>query len=223
MSNTLQPLLHRIQEEAARGEMGIDLPVYQSVGRDPTVPVLLGSGSLEARIGVFGRDPGRREIELGEPFIGKGGQLVRQGLHRAWHGSELPDLQSSIEVGRRIFWGNTVPYKPLGNKAWSVKIKRRFVDAIRELLVHHWNGHELLTLGNVAFDWFRLAAPELKPVLAEFWERPDRYEASLEVQLDGKSLRLHPLPHPSPLNARWYPLFPGLLDARLKSLDWRGS
>ena len=30
-----------------------------------------------------------------------------------------------------------------------------------------------------------------------------------------KPLTIAPLPHPSPLNQRWYPLFPGLLAARL--------
>ena len=52
------------------------------------------------------------------------------------YGGELPDLDTSIEVGRRVFWANTVPYKPIGNKAWSVRVKRRFVPYIRELL---WN------------------------------------------------------------------------------------
>jgi uracil-DNA glycosylase len=221
--STLQPLLRRISEEASLGQMGIDVEVYQSAGREPTEPVLLGTGSLDARIGVFGRDPGRREIELGEPFIGRGGQLVREGLYRACHGVKMPDLEASIQVGRRIFWGNTVPYKPIGNKAWSVRIKRRFAPSIRELLVKHWRGNELLTLGNIAFDWFRLAAPELKPILQAFWQRPDRYEASLELEIDGKAIRLHPLPHPSPLNARWYPLFPALLDSRLRDLGWSGS
>ena len=87
-------------------------------------------------MGIFGRDPGRTEIELNEPFIGKGGQLVRAGLYRAAEvGGELPDLDTSIEVGRRVFWANTVPYKPIGNKAWSVRVKRRFVPYIRDLLV----------------------------------------------------------------------------------------
>ena len=223
MTSSLAPLLGRIQLEAARGDMAIDREVYRSAGREPTEPVLLGSGSLSARLGVFGRDPGRTEVELGEPFIGKGGQLVRAGLSRACGGSSELDLDASLAVGTRVFWGNTVPYKPVGNKAWSVAVKRRFVAPIRELLVEHWEGSELLTLGNMAFDWFRLAAPELKAELRAFWERDDRYEASLEIALSGKRIRLHPLPHPSPLNARWYPLFPALLDARLRALSWSGE
>ena len=199
--------------------MDVDLPVYQAYGKDPTWPILLGSGRLSAPVGLFGRDPGRTEVELGEPFIGKGGQLIRDGLHRARFGSSCPDLAASIQIGRDLFWCNTVPYKPTGNKAWSVAVKRRFLPHIQASLLA-WKGQDLLTLGNVAFDWFRLADKRLKPALVEFWARDDRYQASLEVQLSGKTIRLHPLPHPSPLNARWYPLFPGLLDARLKSLGW---
>ncbi len=215
----MRDLLEAMQAEARLGGMAVDLPVYQAYGKDPTRPILLGSGRLSAPVGLFGRDPGRTEVELGEPFIGKGGQLIRDGLHRARFGTDCPDLAASIEVGRDLFWCNTVPFKPTGNKAWSVKVKRRFLPHIEAALLR-WEGQDLLTLGNVAFDWFRLADKSLKAPLAEFWARPDRYEASLEVQLAGKTFRLHPLPHPSPLNARWYPLFPGLLDARLSSLGW---
>lgn len=221
--SSLVTLLQRIEAEAQLGNMGVDQAVYEEAGRRVTEPVLLGSGSVSAQVGIFGRDPGRTEIELNEPFIGKGGQLVRAGLYRAACGGELPDLATSVAVGSQVFWANTVPYKPIGNKAWSVKVKRRFVPFIRELLVEHWQGHELITLGNVAFDWFRLAAPELKTQLREFWSSEERYSSSLEICLQGKSIRLHPLPHPSPLNAKWYPQFPALLDARLAQLKWTGT
>ncbi|MFW5828109.1 MAG: uracil-DNA glycosylase family protein, partial [Alkalispirochaeta sp.] len=119
-----------------------------------------------------------------------------------------------------VFWANTVPYKPLGNKAWPVAVKRRFLPFIRELLVVHWQGHDLITLGNQAFQWFGLAEPRLRPTLREFWLREDRYEASLEVDVAGKSIRLYPLPHPSPLNATWHRRFPALIDSRLQQLGW---
>ncbi|MCB9794994.1 MAG: uracil-DNA glycosylase family protein [Alphaproteobacteria bacterium] len=219
----MAPLLDRIAQEAARGGLDIDRPAYEEAGRDPLEPVLLGSGDLSAPLGFFGRDPGRTEIELGEPFIGRGGRLIRDGLHRAVHGEDAPDLAAACAIGERVFWGNTVPYKPTGNKAWSVSVKRRFVPMIRELLVQRWQGQDLITLGNVAFDWFRLADKQLTEPLREFWEREDRYEASLEIRLAGKRIRLHPLPHPSPLNATWFPRFPGLLDARLQALGWTGE
>lgn len=215
-------LLGRLAAEAARGEMDVDVAAYAEAGIPVTTPVLLGSGTLDAAVGFFGRDPGRHELLLREPFIGKGGQLIRDGLHRAARGGGCPDLAASVDIGRSVFWGNTVPFKPTGNKAWSVKVKRRFVPMVTELLVERWAGRDLITLGNVAFDWFRLADRSLGPVLKGFWARPDRYQASLEVELRGKAIRLHPLPHPSPLNATWYPRFPSLLDARLAALGWRG-
>lgn len=214
----LRAVLAAMAAEAAQGRMDVDLPVYAQAGRDPHQPILLGSGSLAAPVGVFGRDPGRFEVLHAEPFVGKGGQLVRDGMHRATRGGDCPDLAASLEVGRAFFWANTVPYKPTGNKAWSVGVKRRFVPMVQEVLVDHWAGQHLITLGNVAFDWFRLADRGLGPTLKAFWAQPDRYERSLEISLCGKTFWLHPLPHPSPLNATWYGRFPGLLDARLAAL-----
>lgn len=212
--------MERLRREALRGEMDVDLAAYRDAGLEVSEPVLLGSGSLDAELGIFGRDPGRLELVHREPFIGKGGQLIRDGLHRAARGASCPDLAASVEVGRGVFWGNTVPFKPTGNKAWSVKVKRRFLPIIRDLLVDEWRGRTLITCGNVAFEWFGLADPALKPRLKEFWARPDRYEAPLDLDFFGKALRLLPLPHPSPLNATWFKRFPALLDARLRQVGW---
>lgn len=219
----MNDLLERIQAEAAKGDMDVDAPVYRDSGKDPTWPILAGTGDPNARLAVFGRDPGRHEVVHNEPFIGAGGQLVRKALHEAAFGAPCTDLAGSIKAGQRIFWGNTVPYKPAGNKAWSVKVKRRFVPFITELLVDRWQGQHLITLGNVAFDWFRLAEPGLAPLLKDHWAREDRYTSSLTVILAGKAITLHPLPHPSPLNATWYPRFPALVRERLASLDWNGA
>ena len=218
----MQQLLDRIAEEARKGDMTIDFDAYRAAGRDVSSPVLLGSGSTTSRIGIFGRDPGRTEIEIGEPFIGKGGQLVRTALYRASGGEGTPSIEQSVEAGRRVFWGNTVPYKPLGNKAWSTVVKRRFAPFIAELLVEHWTGDRLITLGNQAFEWFALADASLKGLLAEFWRRDDRYEASVAIVLRGKTIRLYPLPHPSPLNATWHKRFPEMMAQRLRQLEWVG-
>lgn len=219
----MKALLAAIAAEAARGEMPIDLPVYEAAGREPTTPVLLGSGSLQGRVGVMGRDPGRHEVIEDEPFIGKGGQLIRQALHQAQFGRDATSLEDFKRAGASCFWANTVPYKPTGNKAWSVKVKRRFLPHIQELLVDRWQGHDLITCGNVAFEWFGLADKSLKPQLKAFWALPDRYERSLGVTLAGKDFMLHPVPHPSPLNATWYKRFPELMSGRLEQLDWSGA
>jgi uracil-DNA glycosylase len=205
---------------SAAPPLGIDLPVYAEAGRDPHAPIVLGSGSLAARVGVIGRDPGRTEVLRGEPFIGAGGRKLRDGLHRAALGGDAPDEAAAIRVGRAVFWANTVPFKPIGNKAWSVPVQRRFAPAMARLVLDLWTGSDLITCGNAAFDWIGLVEPQLAPALAAFWARGDRYEASLALEVRGRALRLHPLPHPSPLNATWYRRFPGLLDARLQALGW---
>lgn len=208
----------RIQAEAARGDMPIDTEVYATAGRPPTDPVVLGSGSLDARVGFFGRDPGRHEVLHGEPFIGAGGRVLRDVLHDRTIGGPAPDVEAARRAGQHLFWANTVPFKPVGNKAWSMKVKRRFSGLIAELLVDHWKGDQLLLLGNVALDWFRIEAPHEKARLATFGKRPERYTESLLITLRGKPITLHPLPHPSPLNARWFRKVPDLLRARLDSL-----
>lgn len=215
-----EALRARIQAEAAKGDMPVDEAVYEAAGRDPTAPIVLGSGSLAARIGILGRDPGRHEIVHAEPFIGAGGRMVRDALHERLHGGPAPDVEAARAAGASLFWCNTVPYKPLGNKAWSMKVKRRFSPFIAELLVDHWAGDQLITLGNVALDWFRIEAPDEKARLAEFGARAERYTESLTVTLRGKAITLHPLPHPSPLNAQWYRKVPELLNARLDALGW---
>jgi len=90
----MEPLRDALRAEAQKGEMNTDFEVYRQYELDPTEPILLGSGSLSARVGLFGRDPGRTEVELREPFIGKGGQHIRNGLHRALHGVDCPDLDA---------------------------------------------------------------------------------------------------------------------------------
>ena len=64
-----------------------------------------------------------------------------------------------------------------------------------------------------------------------FWEREDRYEGELPIiiaaDVGGKEVRkaltLGPLPHPSPLNQRWYARFPELLAARLAKVGERSG
>ena len=210
----------RLRETAERIDLTVDAAIYERHGRDPREPVLLGSGDLTASLGIFGRDPGATEIELAEPFIGSGGQLVRKGLAEALGLPDSADDPRRIDAGGHVFWANTVPYKPVGNKAWSVTVRRRFRPIIADLLANHWQGRDLLTLGNNAFFWFGLDDRLLMQRLTEFWEREDRYEAKINVALSGREITLYPLPHPSPLNARWFKAFPGLLRARLSQIGW---
>ena len=203
---------------------GIDIEVYQRFGKDPLDPVV-APDAPQARIAFFGRDPGRDEVQHGLPFIGSGGQLVRRALYLHRHGKPLPGFEASLEVGRDFFWANTVPYKPVGNKAWSTKVKQRFHPAMRELLIDQWRGDRIITLGREAFLWFGIGQPRAeRERLEAFWEEPEgRFQTSTTVVLKteagrSREFHLHPLPHPSPLNATWYGNFPGLLKTRLEQL-----
>ena len=155
-----------------------------------------------------------------EPLIGAAGKLVRAGVHRWKRGGPPPDFEAERAMGAEVFFSNTVPYKPVGNKAWSVKVKRRFAPMIQHLIAHHWTGSDLICCGNVAFHWFGMVDKALKPALDVHWQLDDRYERPLSIEFAGRKLRLHPLPHPSPLNARWYPHFPALMDACLTRVGW---
>lgn len=223
--------LHQDFIPIARELTGIDLPVYEKYGKNPFEPII-GLGASDVRVAFFGRDPGRDEVRHNLPFIGAGGQKVRATLYRHLYGEALPDFAASVEVGKMFFWANTVPYKPAGNKAWSSKVKKQFQPLVADLLLHTWRGQDIITLGREAFLWFAINQDQtVKARLEEFWECDDRFAASTEMTLtarDGtqRKLYLHPLPHPSPLNATWYKRFPDLLSARLRQLqvstdNWR--
>lgn len=207
----------------AKDLTAIDREVYSTFGVDPLKPII-GRGDPSARIAIFGRDPGREEVRHGIPFIGTGGQKVRRVLHKLLFHHDMPDFQASIDAGKFVYWGNTVPYKPIGNKVWPMSVRRAIQPIIVDLLVHEWRGADILTLGRVAFDWFGLFSTENKALLIDHWNHPKCFERpiSLSICAQGKTkiLRLHPLPHPSPLNAKWSKYFPDMLSERLTALDF---
>ncbi|WP_028081635.1 uracil-DNA glycosylase family protein [Solimonas soli] len=225
MTDTVLSTVQRQAFRAIAADIaGIDKEVYAQYGRDPLEPIV-AHGDRRARLGFFGRDPGRDEVQHLEPFIGAGGQLVRRALYLHRHGQALPDFAASKEIGRHYFWANTVPYKPVGNKAWSTSVKKRFQPLMAQVLVDDWRGTDLIVLGREAFFWFGLNQERgVTQALEAFWAREDRYERSLPVSVRSRAghardITLHPLPHPSPLNATWYGRFPALLAARLQALD----
>ena len=72
----------------------------------------------------------RTRVRLGQPLIGAGGKLVRQGVLRAWQAEGSADLESPGEplqdALRFALLTNTVPNKSPGNKAYSEPVKQRF-------------------------------------------------------------------------------------------------
>lgn len=226
----LPPAQRAAFRQLAEHTPGIDREAYDTFGRDWREPIF-GLGPRDARLCIFGRDPGRTEVEHALPFVGKGGQLVRAALYRHGHGAEaaVPDFTASVAAGREVFWLNTVPYKPVGNRAWSMAVKRRFQPWMAELLLDAWQGREgertVIALGREAFFWFGIAQPaEVGAALDAFWAEGDaRYRRTLRIgyQLGDvtSAITLAPLPHPSPANAVWFARFPGLMHERLTALS----
>ena len=206
----------------ARSLDALDVAAYREFGRDPLQPVI-GVGPAGARICIMGRDPGREEVRLGLPFAGEAGQLLRAGLHTHLHPGAAYSFEAGLQAGAGMFWMNTVPYKPVGNKAWSAGVRTAFQPLMARVLAG-WRGGDVVTLGNEAFAWFALGqSREVRDQLRAFWASGDeRYQRSVEVTLDlagdARTLCLHPLPHPSRANAVWCARFPGLLRERLRTL-----
>jgi uracil-DNA glycosylase len=225
MTANIDRLLAAVRQEADRAEFPIDEPVYHRSGRDPREPILF-AGSLEAPVCILGRDLGKDEVAAGQPLIGAAGRLVRRGLIAAWNpgGAEEPASPGNLPLQQALQYAlltNTVPYKPPRNKAYPEGVRQRFRPFLQELLARYWKGDQVITLGTEAFQWF---APYAATPAFESVGRTDaRFEAAFPCQLPAdesrqvpaKSLRVYPLPHPSPLNQRWFGRFPAMLAHRL--------
>ena len=151
--------------------------------------------------------------------------MVRGGFFQVWQGRRANNPEELQRVCQRLLLTNTVPYKPPENKAYSVKVKQRFRPFIEQLLVFHWQGKQIIPLGTEAFKWF---APYGQPgEVDEFFRGGDRFQSSLELAITAKNsqgktdqrrIKLMPLPHPSPLNKRYYAQFPQMLQQRLADI-----
>ncbi|WP_337173122.1 uracil-DNA glycosylase family protein [Paludisphaera sp.] len=210
-ARTIERLIDEAEAEASREPFPVDEPVYQKAGRDPSRPILF-AGALDAPVAILARDLGRDEVAAAQPLIGAGGKLVRAGIVAA-HGGGEPE-----EALKFALLTNTVPFKPPGNKAYSESVRARFRPYVAELLARFWSGSRVLTLGTEAFRWFEPYAeggtfPESAATDARF---DAEYPCRLPIPGGGdRAVIVAPLPHPSPLNRRWYSRFPEMLARRL--------
>jgi uracil-DNA glycosylase len=198
-----------------------------AVAHGPDLRPVLPRGPRDAAICFVGRDPGEKEAKCGVPFIGESGQRLRNGLLEFYTPSVLPSEQSRLDVGERFFWMSTVPFKPRGNKPWSQRVRVACQPVLLQLMHDQWAGRDVVTFGNEAFFWFGIGQPsETLQKLRAFWAQGDiKYERSIDVPLPGlaRTVCLHPMPHPSPANARWRMRFPELFRQRLSALSVASS
>jgi uracil-DNA glycosylase len=222
----IETLIEQVQQEAKRAEFPIDIPVYKSARLEPTYPVLY-AGNLQSPLCFFGRDLGGDEVHARQPLIGAAGTLVRQGFYQAIHHQKAKSKEDLQTICDRVLLCNTVPYKPPGNKAYATEVKERFRPFIERLLVLHWQGNQIITLGTEAFKWFTPYGA--RGEVNRFFQRSDRYETTLTVNLRAKDdlgmehqslVTLLPLPHPSPLNQTYYERFPQMLQQRLTEVEF---
>lgn len=222
---SITDLIATARREAGAADFPIDEPVYHRAGRDPKDPILI-AGSLDAPVCFVGRDLGKDEVAHAQPLIGAAGRLVRLGVLKARGvpaGSQPrlhsgPPLQEALEY---VLLTNIVPFKPPGNKAYSPAVRRRFRPILEQLLADYWQGHHVITLGTEAFQWFEPYADASE--FARRGKTESRFQTSFQCQLPRhhsagnglKRITVYPLPHPSPLNRRWYDRFPSMLAERL--------
>ena len=220
-------LISQVQQEARREEFPIDVPVYKSANLEPTHPVLY-AGNLQSPLCFFGRDLGKDEVHARQPLIGASGTMVREGFYYAIHKQKAPSREELDKaVCDRVLLTNTVPYKPPGNKAYLMKVKKRFRPFVERLFMFHWEGNQIITLGTEAFKWF--APYGERGEVDSFFRQSDRFENKLTVNLSAtddlgmthqRAISLLPLPHPSPLNQKYYAIFPKMLQKRLEQVEF---
>jgi uracil-DNA glycosylase len=217
----LPSLNSAIRAVAETIEMSIDRETYDRAGRDPFEPILF-AGSLSSPVAFFARDLGRDEVLEGQPLIGGAGRRVRMALYKRTVGSEPSAANNMLnEALTNVLLTNTVPYKPVGNKAYPAAVRKHFRPYVEALLACYWSGNRIITLGREAFFWFESYAG--KEAISEHWGREDRFGSEIECSLSGqfggrtvnKNIIVAPLPHPSPLNAAYLRKFPELLEKRL--------
>ncbi len=197
-SDTLRGLLGAVADEARRAPFDICRDTYTAARRDPHEPILC-AGNLDAPYCAVARELGKDEVLLGEPLIGMSGRRFRRAVHEARIGAAPKSERRFEAVLEHVLITNTVPYRPVGNRAYGRATKERFRPFVERLLAEHWTGDQLLALGQHAFLWF---APYAAPgEVADAWaDREQRFDRTLDVTIRGKHATLHCLPHPSPLS-----------------------
>lgn len=109
-------------------------------------PVLY-TGNIFSDILIVGRDLGKEEVEQGQVFVGKSGGLVREGMKR------LGYLEAADNPAWDYCMTNLVPYKPTGNKCFSLEIRQAFWPIVN-YVVKVVEPDYLVTMGRECAEMF---------------------------------------------------------------------
>ncbi len=186
---------------------GRDLDAYAAANLEADTPIL-GLGPRDAAFAVLGRDPGREELIHRTGFIGASGRKIRDPLVSRWLGVSRPTVEDRLRVGERVYWVNTVPFKPIGNKAWPEPVRAACAPWVRTLLLHGTETADVLAFGQQAVQWFGEDALQHLAGGEAAWGAA--FTHTLTDGTSRRQVRVWSLPHPSPLNVRWAQAFPNL-------------
>lgn len=140
---------------------------------DSATQLVFGDGDVDAEVVFIGEAPGKKEDEMGRPFVGAAGKLLNEML-------------ASIGLERnKVYITNIVKYRPPENRDPSTDEKKAFwpylvrqLDVIKPKLV--------VTLGRHSMDYF---LPTVK--IGQVHGEPQA------VQLGERQQMILPLYHPA--------------------------
>lgn len=135
--------------------------------------LVMGDGNLDAEIVFIGEAPGKKEDELGLPFVGASGKFLNEMLAQA--GMERSD----------VYITNVVKYRPPNNRDPKPAEKKAFMPyLLKQLEIIH--PKVVITLGRHSMEYFLPGA-----IIGDVHGQPHK------VQIDGDELMIIPLYHPA--------------------------
>lgn len=177
---TKQAKLDKIQRDIVANNVCPELS-------DGALSLIMGEGSLDAKVVFIGEAPGRKEDELGRPFVGASGKFLNEML-------------ASINLAREdVYITNIVKYRPPDNRDPRPAEKLEFWPyLVRQLQVIR--PQVVVTLGRHSMEFFLPGGV----TISEVHGQPQ------QVEIDDLSLTIVPLYHPA------YALYNGKIRQTLK-------
>ncbi len=135
--------------------------------------LVIGEGDLDAKIMFIGEAPGKREDELGRPFVGASGKF-------------LEEMLATINLKREdTYITNIVKYRPPNNRDPLPEEKKAFAPfLIRQIQIIEPS--VIVTLGRHSLSFFKADA-----VISKV------HGKTFKVKTSKRELRLLPLYHPA--------------------------
>lgn len=164
-----------MDKEQLINQLAADI-VQSGVGADlakTATQLVMGEGSLDAKIMFIGEAPGKREDELGRPFVGASGKF-------------LDEMIASVGLKREdVYITNIVKYRPPDNRDPLPEEKQAFAPfLLRQIQII--KPEAIVTLGRHALSFF-----DPKLAISKVHGR------SFKLKTATHNLHLIPLYHPA--------------------------